>query len=248
MSHPQSPRNAEGMDQSHVSDGSPTPDHTSVVNPLVGEQPTYLAISGRLRYLGHSSNWSFTQQVLETVHQSHFAQQLPRDVMYVEGDAYKLPYETLFAFTESDISGLPSLDLSLYYVQSVKFRTNPLFYLFDEQDFITSVRHFYKNPLVYAQTKPLWFIHYLVIMALGKAIVTKSCVETADGAVIPGSQLFFRALRLLPDLTYICKAPIVATEMLCAVALYLQSIDHRCAAHLYVSCNAHSKDLTLTPI
>jgi hypothetical protein len=226
---------AEAADEGQSMDESATPDHTSVSNPLVGDHPAYLSISGRLRYLGHSSTWSFTQQVLEMTYKSPRAKRPPRDVMYVEGEAYKLPYEKLFAFEQSDVSGLPSLDLSLYYVQSVKFRTHPLFFLFDEQEFTASLRQFYKAPMRQAQAKPLWFIHYLVIMALGKALVTDARTAGAQDAITPGSRLLTRALRLLPDVSYLCSEPIKATEILCSIALYLQSTDHRCAAHIYVS-------------
>ncbi|KIV89326.1 hypothetical protein, variant [Exophiala mesophila] len=154
--------------------------------------------------------------------------------MYVEGDAYRLPFEELYHFTESDMSGLPSLDVSLYYLQSVKFRTNPLFYLFDEHEFTKSVHEFYKSPLLYARAKPIWFIQYLVIMALGKALVSRSQPAASQNVTSAGSHLLTRALRLLPDITHLAEEPIDATEILCAIALYLQSIDHRCAAHIYI--------------
>jgi hypothetical protein len=234
-SHHQSPRDAQVSDKGHSPDEPATPDYTAVSNPLVADHATYISISGRLRYLGHSSNWSFTQQVLEMVHQSPLAKHLPRNAMYVEGDAYKLPFDQPFALTQSDISGLPSLDLSLYYVHSVKFRTNPLFYLFDEEEFVASLRQFYKAPLAYAQEKPLWFIHYLVIMSFGKALLTKIQTGESHDAASVGSNLLIRALRLLPDITYLCSEPIEATEILCAISLFLQCIDHRCAAHSYVS-------------
>lgn len=230
------PRDGQVLDETRSQDEPGTPDYSGVVNPLVRDQAAYISISGRLRYLGHSSTWSFTQQVLELAHQSPLTKRVPRGEMYVEGDAYRLPFEELYHFTESDMSGLPSLDVSLYYVQSVKFRTNPLFYLFDEHEFTTSVHEFYKSPLLYARAKPIWFIHYLVIMALGKALVSRSQPTAASQNVTSaGSHLLTRALRLLPDITHLAEEPIDATEILCAIALYLQSIDHRCAAHIYVS-------------
>ena len=233
-SQDQSPCDVEILDETQSPNGSSSSQYADISNPLVGDHAAYLSISGRLRYLGHSSTWSFTQQVLEMAHQSRRAKRRPRDVMYVEGEAYKLPCENPFAFTQSDISGLPALDLSLYYVQSVKFRTKPLFYLFDEQDFTASLRRFYKAPMTQAQAQPLWFIHYLVIMSLGKVVVTGIPNGESHEGPTPGSKLLARALRLLPDMAYLCLKPIEATEILCSIALHLQSIDHRCAAHLYV--------------
>ena len=230
----ETPQHTEVVDEGHATDGSATPDSSTVANPLVRNHAAYISISGRLRYLGHSSTWSFTQQVLEMTHKSPRAKRHPRDALYVEGDVYRLPYERLFAFTSSDISGLPSLELSLYYLQSVKFRIQPLFFLFDEQDFTISLRQFYKAPMAQAQAKPLWFIHYLVIMSLGKAL-TESHAGGLHDADPRGPELLTRALQLLPHMSYLCSDPIQASEIFCSIALHLQSIDHRCAAHLYVS-------------
>jgi hypothetical protein len=39
----------------------------------------------------------------------------------------------------------------------------------------------------------------------------------------------------MPDVTYLSRDPVKATEIFCCVALYLHCVDHRVAAHSYVS-------------
>jgi hypothetical protein len=203
----------------------------AVVNPLVTTQPTFISDShGGLRYLGHSSTWSFSRQVLHLA-SSSAPTSLSRDTsLHVEGEVYGINSVRPPLSTLSDLAGLPSIEVSQYYLQSVKFRTYPLFHLFDEADFTMHLRHFYQDPTAYAQTHLIWFVHYLVIMAFGKAFVTQARTDSEP----PGLQLFERALRLLPDVTYLINERVESTETLCCIALYLESVDHRSAAHIYV--------------
>lgn len=132
-----------------------------VQNPFVREQPAYTQdISGRLRYLGHSSTWSFSRQVLQLVHE-HTPVSNPS---YGEkGEAYNLEWEPLGVV---NFTGLPSREVSLYVLQTVKLRTSPLFHLFDERDFTGNLDKLYQDPAIYAQTAKVWFVHYLWFSAI----------------------------------------------------------------------------------
>lgn len=191
-----------------------------VPNPLVRKQPAYTQdVGGKLRYLGHSSTWSFSRQVLELVHQHS---PVPDPSYNVEGEAYDLTWKSSGLV---DLTGLPSQEVSLYLVQTVKFRISTLFHILDEEDFAANINKLYANPSTYAQTARVWFVHYLLIMAFGKALTSNTQA---------GSHLFVRALSLLPDVPSLCMEPVEATEVLCSIALYLQCIDHRTAAHIYI--------------
>lgn len=214
--------------------GAVTPDHTGISNPLVSDQPDYLTISGRLRYLGHTSSWSFTQQVLRMAHGSPHTRHISRVLNYVEGEAYTIPQVQPIAIIPADVTGLPSLSLSQLYVQTVCFRTYPLFHLFDEADFRSSLLQFYKSPIDYAHQRPLWFVQYLVVMAMGKALAHPGPAQRIENGEGPGSQLFARALKLLPSVLYLWTDPVLSTEIFCCMALYLQSVDHRAAASISV--------------
>lgn len=149
---------------------------------------------------------------------------------HVDGEVYSIIPERQIGLDSAEMSNLPALELALYYFQSTKFRTYPLYYLFDETDFVQNLHCFYRDPSRFAHTHGLWFVHYLIIMAFGKSFVVKQ--ESIGPA---GSEFFSRALNLLPDATYLSRDPVKATELFVCVALYLHCLDHRVAAHLYVS-------------
>ena len=77
----------------------------------------------------------------------------------------------------------------------------------------------------------LWHIHYLLVLALGKAFV----VRVGQDRRPPGADLYVQAMKLLPDTTYLCKDPIPSMEILCCAALYLQCLDMRSTAYSLVS-------------
>ncbi|EON70068.1 hypothetical protein W97_09334 [Coniosporium apollinis CBS 100218] len=210
---------------------TPALDHPGVPNPLVPVQPAYIHDNaGSLRYLGHSSTWSFSRQVLHMAHQSPHSSHSFEPSMHVEGEVYRVDAGNSPTFSSADTAGIPSADIALYHLQNVKFRTRPLYHLFDEADFTFNLHHFYESPLAFAQARPLWYIHYLLIMAFGKAFIAQP--QAANG--LAGLTLFERALRLLPDVTYLVRDRVESTEILCCIALYLESIDHRSAAHVYI--------------
>lgn len=201
-------------------------------NPLVPEKPAYFSeASGRLRYMGHSSTWSFSRQVLDMAYQSPSAEHSPSASSRLDGEIYRILPEPGPIFNSWSFEGLPSLDLSLYYLHTVKFRTHPFFHLFDESEFTSRLHQFYQEPETFAQTNRLWYVHYLLIMAFGKSFISQGNAQSGPA----GSELFARAMGVLPDTTQLCSDPVKATEIFCCIALFLQSVDHRVAAHLYVS-------------
>lgn len=90
---------------------------------------------------------------------------------------------------------------------------------------------FYENPAENIGMMGSWLPHFLVIIALGKAVVGAQ----TQGKLPPGSELFRAAFMMLPDYSFLWKDPCTSAEMLCAFALYLQSIDWRTSAHNMVS-------------
>ncbi|KAM0438593.1 hypothetical protein ACHAPT_001345 [Fusarium lateritium] len=218
-------------DQTVSSSDDGSPEDADVSNLLVPDQPSYMSdYSGRLRYLGHSSTWSFSYQVLQMASQTAGLLSSPSASMqmHVDGQIYHVIPERQIYLTPADIANLPSLELALYYLQSTKFRICPLFHLFEEADFVQNIQCFYQNPSDFARTNSLWYVHFLVIMAFGKSFVGQQA--TVGPA---GSNLFSRALNLLPDVTYLSRDPVKATEIFCSFALYLHCVDHRVAAHSY---------------
>ena len=200
-------------------------------NPLVPELPVYVAeTSGKLRYLGHSSTYAFTQQVLHLADQTPASNPSPEILLGLDNAVSEAESCRLTPEQNPDISQLPSKDICLHYLYTVRFRTQPLYYLFDEIYFGQCVDEFYRSPYEYAQSNPIWFAHYLVLMAFGKAM------DPAAQLVDTISPLFTRALLAVPDMAYLCDNPVESTELCCSITLYLQSIHYRQSALVYVGC------------
>jgi proline utilization trans-activator len=89
---------------------------------------------------------------------------------------------------------------------------------------------FYENPADEIQKRKLWYVHYLLIMAFGKACSSRS-VERGKP---PGVELFVQAIKLIPDLSHVWTDPFTAAEIFCCAALYFQCSDYRFAAYLMV--------------
>lgn len=212
------------------------PVQPEVSNLLVPERPAYISeTSGKLRYLGHSSNYAFTQQVLQMLNRDSPANPSPEILLSSDGKVYEAESNRLMPLKPPDINGLPSKRIALHYLQCVQFRTQPLFYLFDEADFRVHLNLFYDDPLTYAQSAVVWYTHYLVLMAIGRALDSRIQRGTSSDVIV--LEHFTRALQLLPDMAYLCDHSVETTELFCCIALYLQSIDHRRAAIVYVSCS-----------
>ncbi|KAE8331488.1 hypothetical protein BDV39DRAFT_189869 [Aspergillus sergii] len=204
---------------------------SQLTNPLSSGPSTFMAAaSGRIFYLGTSSNWSFARKILSMTHEHLYNAPLPTGSLYFDGSAYDLGWEGTRTTVTNDIPMAPPLDFSIYLINAVKFHAGQLFHLFDEDTFMSGLYAFYENPEHQMAHSGLWYIHYLLILAFGKAFV----VQRNQGSRPSGCEFFTKALQLLPDTTNLCRDPIVATEILCCIALYLQSLDCRNSAHNYI--------------
>lgn len=166
-------------------------------------------------------------RLLHLMHQAIYKCPFPSAVHPLDSVTYDLGWNGLRSPVVPDIRGLPSLDHALFLINATKFHTEPIFFLFDEPTFLPRLYWFYENPAENIHTAGLWFIHFLVLTALGKAIVGSK----GNGNTPPGAELFTKAFILLPDYCYLWTDPSNAGEILCSVALYLQCIDWRISAH-----------------
>lgn len=230
--HEPSPRRQDIVHSGGESDDieSTAPESLRIPNPMVPEQPVYMQdVFGNPRHLGHSSTFSFSRQLLSIVRQHpHFGDAIPTPMSF-DAESYRIDASTLRLSTD-DLTGLPSLELALFYIQVLKFKTNSLFHLFDETSFTMRLEIFYEDLAAAPRTSLVWYIHYLLLMAFGKALSTQSQYGN-----VAGLELFNRALRLLPDATVLWSDFFTAIEVLCSIGLYLYSLDHRSAGYMYVS-------------
>ncbi|KAH8807875.1 Zn(II)2Cys6 transcription factor [Xylogone sp. PMI_703] len=180
-------------------------------------------------YLGTSSNWSFARRVLTMTHEYKYRSPLPPGTLLFDATAYDLGWDG-FRTALPDTPLVPAIDHAIYLINSVKFRCGQLFHLFEEEEFMISLYNFYADPAARMAATGLWYIHFLVILAFGKAFV----LQKNQGKKPPGSEFFVTALRLLPDVSVLCGEPIISTEIMCCITLYFQSLDFRHSAHNFI--------------
>ena len=181
-------------------------------------------------YLGTSSNWSFGRRILSNAHERLYGTPLPAARLLFEGQTYELGWDGWRASVEFYEATLPTSDFALFLINAVKFHCGQLFHLFDDQDFMLNFSN-YHDQGHRGDCSDLWYIHYLLILALGKAFI----VRVGQDRRPPGANLYVQAMKLLPDTTYLCNDPIPSIEILCCAALYLQCLDMRSSAYNLVS-------------
>ncbi|KAL4794097.1 Zn(II)2Cys6 transcription factor [Aspergillus venezuelensis] len=200
----------------------------SMTNPLSCGPPKYITDgAGRPHYLGHTSNWSLAVRLLHLTHLALYKCPFPSAAHHIDTMTYSLDWNGLRSSVIPDTRRLPSLDHALFLLNATKFHTGQMFHLFEEEIFMAHLHRFYENSAQRKTPEGLWFIHFLVIMALGKALVGGK----SNGASPPGAEYFRTAFMMLPDYSFFWKDPCGAAELLCSMALYLQSIDWRTSAH-----------------
>ena len=183
--------------------------------------------------MGTCSNWSFTLRVLAVTHESVYSTPLPTQSLLFDGAVYNIDWANNGDITGDNLlkSELPTLDHAIYLISTVKFNCSQLFHLFDEEEFMDSCRKFYADPRPDVSSANLWYIHFRLIIALGKALQSRQRQDKLPC----GYELFLSTFRNLPNMGVLMKQPLAAIEVLCCAALYLHCIDHRHYAHVIVS-------------
>lgn len=156
---------------------------------------------------------------------------LPSSTLLLEGSTYDLGWDGQRTSAAVDVDSVPTADFATYLINAVKFHCGRLYHMFDESTFMHHFRKFYESPGDQASYPRLWYIHFLIILAFGKAFI----VRTGKHKRPPGIEMFVQAMQLLPDVTYMFNDTIQSIETLCCAALYLQCLDIRSAAYTIVS-------------
>jgi proline utilization trans-activator len=167
----------------------------------------------------------------EHLHQTH----LPAGSLLFDGLAYDIGWCGTSDPADSELLAIPSPDYSVYLINAVKFHCGQMFHLFDADEFHRRLEKFYADPDEQTYRSDLWYTHFLLLLAFGKIFI----MQKSAGKRPAGSEFFLKAMEILPPAYILCQEPVASTEILCCIALYLQCIDHRNAAHVYVClrCN-----------
>ena len=192
-----------------------------------------------LVFMGTSSNWAFGRRTLTMTYEALTGEPLPTEGLLFDGNVYDMGWDGQRApSTPSqpsqaglDSSNLPPQDFAIYLINTVKFRCGDLYYLFDEPHFMSQFALFRETSGNSPDISPFWYVHYLMILAFGKAFV----VQVSKAPRPPGADLFIQAMKLFPELAFVNCDPVETVQILCSAALYLQCVYSRPAAHRMVS-------------
>lgn len=186
-------------------------------------------------FMGTSSSWSFGRRVLAMTHERVLGRPLPPDNLQFYEKVYDMGWDGGRIGINTHIfsrAGLPSADFALHLISTFKFNCDHLFDLLDEKTFMAQFEEFYNSDPREPPRSIIWYTHYLLILAFGKAFLIQTCKDRRP----PGAEFFLQAMKLIPELTfYTSDNNIELTQVICCAALYLQCIGCRTAAYRWVS-------------
>ena len=160
---------------------------------------------------------------------------LPSAELLFDGSAYEHLWGGTRSLPDSNSPIIPSIDYAIFLFNAVKFHCAQLVHLFDEDEFMTNLHAFYSNNERDTWKDSLWYIHFLLILAFGKTFIQGKSQTPRP----PGADFFTHAVQILPDISRLCREPLMAVEILCCIALFLQALDSRNAAHVTVRRQLH---------
>jgi hypothetical protein len=155
----------------------------------------------------------------------------PNLPFHVDGSTWALSWNRTTPSDASLLEGLPSHDDFLYLLSTIKFHSHRMLVLLDEDEFFPRLTAFYRKGMDEVKESPLWFIQYLLLIALAKACLGTSSHSSSP----PGSVFFERAMSLMPDFVGLHRQPNPAMQILYLTALFLVTVDMKDAAYAYVS-------------
>ncbi|KAL6915314.1 hypothetical protein FSST1_006809 [Fusarium sambucinum] len=187
-------------------------------------------------FLGPTSTWTFCRRVFTILENAVDSPDTPLVPLNLDGTAFILQWQSKLEVDADDLLRLPPMDHALFLYNTVKFRLGELSCIIDESSFLETFDLFHKNPLATSQEHRLWFIEYLLILALGKALTSGYGSTSRSNKSLNGSYLAARALALLPDMAVLQnKRPaLLAMRVLALSALYLHAVDMRSSAYQYI--------------
>ncbi|KAJ5231277.1 fungal-specific transcription factor domain-containing protein [Penicillium citrinum] len=188
--------------------------------------------TGKLLFMGTSSTWAFARRVLGMTHVKLTGSTLfpDRNNLLFDDQVYDIKWDgnkASLPHNSFDVSNLPTPDFANFIISSVRFHCGQLFYLFDDEHFMNHFEKFQRDPIAESRKSPLWFCHYLLLLAFGKFFV----VQSSESERPAGVEYFIQAMQCIPDFSFFEGDPIERIQVMCCAALYLQSIHRRGPAY-----------------
>ncbi|KAI9154892.1 hypothetical protein HJFPF1_07452 [Paramyrothecium foliicola] len=217
------------------------PGWNNLTNPMsTGPSMFMTSDSGRQYYLGVSSNWSFTRRILSMTYEYVHQSTVPSPGLIFDGETYDVDCDEEDQAVDAHsttktktVVSIPTKEYAIHLIHTVKFHCCQLFHLYDEHEFMGLLDAFYSQPsppTPSGREQKLWYIHFLLLLAFGKAFVSRK----RHGRRPPGAEFFSRALELLPSTVTLSREPIRSVEILICLSLYTHCLDYRISAYNYI--------------
>ncbi|KAI9168077.1 transcriptional regulatory protein [Paramyrothecium foliicola] len=104
-------------------------------------------------------------------------------------------------------------------------------HLFDVRTFLDNLSALFDEDMDDSEVPDLWYAECLLIFAIGRLLQAR----WDDNSKLPGDDFFNDALRRFPDLGGLREQGLLGIELMGLSALYLQIVDRKEDAYLYVS-------------
>lgn len=169
-----------------------------------------------LDFLGPSSTWAYSRQVMNMIRE-YLHHESPIVPLNTDGTALPIEFPSSKQLgTTISMESLPSLDYALYLINTVKFHVSQTYHLFDEPSFLQGLFSLYNDgPCPLDLKSRLWYVQYFIIIAFGKALLVRGQATNNP----QGRDYFIRAMELLPDVNGLYHDPILSIEICCGLAL-----------------------------
>ena len=154
---------------------------------------------------------------------------------HIDGSTWQFKWAPTTLDNASLLEDVPSFNDTLYLLNAVKFHSRQMLFLFDEDQFLPHLRELYERGIEKVKSMPLWFVQYLLLIALAKALLAAS----RNPEFPAGSVFFERAMSLMPDSVGLHQRPNLEMRVLYLAGLYLLSVDMKDAAYPYVGYLKH---------
>ncbi|KAH7176872.1 hypothetical protein EDB81DRAFT_773708 [Dactylonectria macrodidyma] len=192
-----------------------------LTNTLVTSEPQIKVHRyGHAAYLGHSSTLCFSRNVRNLLQRSSPIAN-PSSVSVEREDA---SYTTPLPPIALDLASipLPRLSYAEYLTNTVVIHAGSLYSLFDTAVFLERLREFYdERARGGAPNASLWHIQMLLILGLGKSILSREHSQSGPSGMI----YFTLAIEAMPDIRRLYEDPLLSIEILCLATLFMHATD-----------------------
>lgn len=129
-----------------------------------------------------------------------------------------------------DIPSVPTENEAFQLLEAIMLYFYEPQHLFDAREVSDRISMFFESPQSQLQSPTIWTLHIILVFAVGRLLRG----ETDGEGRPPGFKLFTFVERNIPSPTELRKLGLAGIEVLALMIVYLQNIDQKDDASIYV--------------